>query len=184
MDGVAVVRGRDEDLDAVRGHALGVEPHLHREPGGEEADPGGPRGADAVGGGVDEVGERDRDGRFDAVGDEVHRVGAQADEVGAAAFEGRGRVGEELPGAVPVPVALHRLDLREVDGDHEAAGVVLAAEAVPDVLVDEPVVLGGRLPGHAADESDGAHRPIVPRHAKAAPATPGRPRGAVRRRRR
>jgi len=46
------------------------------------------------------------------------------------------------------------LDVGEVDRGQEQASGVQAAEAVADQFVGQTVVLGGRLPRHAADEAD------------------------------
>ena len=68
-------------------------------------------------------------------------------------------VAEDDAGIVPAIGALQLLDRREVDGVEDDGGRVQAAEAARGLLVEHAVVVGARLPAHAADEADGLHRP-------------------------
>jgi hypothetical protein len=49
---------------------------------------------------------------------------------------------------------LKLLHLTEIEREHKAAGRVGPAEASSHDLVDEPVILGGAFPAHAADQAD------------------------------
>ena len=66
---------------------------------------------------------------------------------------------QEADGAVPWTVGEHVDVWNHVEGAMAmlVAGEVQAAEAASDLAVDEPVVLGGRLPAHAAQQADLLH---------------------------
>ena len=93
----------------------------------------------------------------DGVGDLVHGVRAEDEEVRARGLQRPGRPRRAPPRPRPSALGLHALDGREVDRVRQAAGRVQAAAAVPHQLVGEPVVLRGRLPAHAAEEPDELH---------------------------
>jgi len=161
-----VVLVRDEDLQAVARQPVPVEVLAHRERGAEQSHPADTGVEDRPRGGVAEVEQRYADRRLDRVGHLVHGVGAQHQEVGAGPLQRRGLGGEQPSGVVPPVLDLHLLDLGEVDRGHQDPGRVQPAEAFLHRLVDEPVVLGGRLPAHAAEEPDAlqggaAHAPMV-----------------------
>jgi len=100
------------------------------------------------------VEQRDIDGVGDRVGHQVHGVGAQQDEVGAAALQAEGGVFHPVGQFIPIALMLEALDLAEIDRPHQAARRVNAAEPVANLAVDDPVVFGGAFPAHAADEAD------------------------------
>ena len=87
-----------------------------------------------------------------------------------AASSGGGLGGEQAAGVLPVPRGLHGLDLGEVDGGHQHAGRVEAAEAVAHRLVEDLVVERGALPAHPAQQADLAHRRCTSVHAPIQPA--------------
>jgi hypothetical protein len=64
------------------------------------------------------------------------------------------RIDHLSPQCVPIALVLKTLDLAEIDRPHQAARRVNAAEPAPNLPVDDPVVLGGAFPAHAADQSD------------------------------
>ena len=82
----AVVRVRHEYVDPVLAHALGVEPVLHREPGGEEPDLAQTVVCQRRGRGIDQVHERDLDRGLDRSRDLVHGVGRQRNRARAPAL--------------------------------------------------------------------------------------------------
>ena len=83
-----------------------VEVLLHRVAGREQADGIEAVRAHRLGGGVGDVDERDVEGGGDRVGDLVHRVGAEHDQLGAGGDQGRGLRGEQRAGLVPAARAL------------------------------------------------------------------------------
>jgi hypothetical protein len=88
----------------------------------------------------------------------VHRVGAKDQTLRARTLESLGVPGQQRCCVVPAVLALEDLDGCEVDAVHDAVGGVQAAEPVADRFVEQAVVLGRRLPAHAAQESDALHR--------------------------
>jgi hypothetical protein len=103
------------------------------------------------------VHERDPHRVADRIGDLVHRIGAEHQQLGACGHE-RGRLaGEPLARLPPGSAALEFFDLREVDRSEDAVGGVEGAEAVADDLVDHPVVLGRGLPAHPAEQPNALH---------------------------
>ena len=80
-----------------------------------------PGGADRGGGGVGEVQQRDVDRRLHLVGDLVHGVGAEHQQLRAGGLQPGRLVGQHVAGLVPLAGDLQLLDLGEVDrGEHAA----------------------------------------------------------------
>ncbi|MCY1303741.1 hypothetical protein D9M70_534630 [compost metagenome] len=87
----------------------------------------------------------------------MHGVRTKQHEIRAADLDLARGLLHEPPKFIPLLRMLQCLDFLEADGGHDAAGIVVPAHPGFHVLVDQPVVLGGRLPAHAADQSDGFH---------------------------
>jgi len=95
------------------GEALGVHVTGHRVVRRQHAH--GVVAGDRVGHDVDQIDERDGDRGADVVGDEVQRVGRQRDCLGSPRLQRGGGLGEDPSLAVPVPGALARFDVTEVE---------------------------------------------------------------------
>ena len=159
MDDAAICRAGHVDVEPVAvAQPPDVEVLLHRVGRREQSDPGEAVAFDGLRGGVGDVDEGDVGHAGDRVGDLVHRVGAEHEQLGAGAREHGRFVREPVAGLFPPAVALEPLDLGEVDRAQDAVGRVKAAEAVANELVDQPVVLGRGLPAHPAEQADALHR--------------------------
>ena len=86
---------------------------------------------DLAGGRVDDVHDRDADLPADLLGELVGRIGAEHQQVGAAALDVPGGPEQDRQHPVPFAALGQRLDLREVHRDHDALGRVVAAEPLP-----------------------------------------------------
>jgi hypothetical protein len=81
-----------------------------------------PSPGNRVCGGISQVQQGDFDRGLHLVGDLVHRVGADQQQLGAAGFQAFGGRGEQLAGLVPPAVGLQPLDFREVHRPERHAG--------------------------------------------------------------
>ncbi len=106
--------------------------------------------------------EGNRDGLLDRLAHLVHRVGGEDHELRAAAFELTCGAGHLRAERVPVARALVGFDGGEIDRQQQAARVVVAAKTRLRVAVEEPVILSGRFPTHAADNADRFHLAVLP----------------------
>ena len=90
---------------------------------------------------VGDVHERDADRCLHLLGDDVHRVRRDDEQLGARSLE-RARVGREpLAERVPAAALLQRLDLGEVVAAHDQVGRVGRAEPLANGLVHDALVL-------------------------------------------
>src|SRR6185369_8592916 len=106
--------------------------------------------------GIADVQERDVHRIADRIRNGVHGVAAQDENAGAAALDLARRI-RQLPADL-VPSCAHQwLDLAQVDGHHDARRVVIPAETLPGLLVDESIVFGRGFTTHAADHANGLH---------------------------
>ena len=64
---------------------------------------------------------------------------------------------EHRAGSPPIARALQGRDVGEIDAVHEQSRRMEAAESLRNPAVDETVVLGRRLPAHAAKDPECAH---------------------------
>ena len=157
----------DEDLQAVRSfEPAAVEVHLHRVPGAQQADRLQPFFLDRSGGRVGNVDERDGHGPGRAFGEPVHGVRANDQPLRPGGLQTAGPLTHELPHPGPVTPPLHFFDRLEVDRQEHQIGRVGAPQPGLDARVYEPVIIDGRMPGHASDEAQGSHG-AVPLHALA-----------------
>jgi hypothetical protein len=134
-----------------------VEILLHGEGRSEQADAGEPRGLDPLGRGIGDVEQRDAHGGRDRIGQAMHGVGAQHDEVRAAPLQPERGLPHRVGQPVPLTLVLKPLDRVEIDGPHQALRRMHAAQPPVHLLIDDAVVLGRAFPAHAADEADGLH---------------------------
>jgi len=155
VHGGTVIRAGHQHLkpESLEQPAL-VELLLHRECGAQQADAPEPGRHDPLRRRVRDVQQRDAHGGLHLVGHAVHGVGADQEEVRAAAFQPPGCVRQQRRRVVPAPRVLQRLDLAEFERPHQAPRRPQPAQPVPHGLVDDAVILGGTLPAHAADEAD------------------------------
>ena len=103
-----------------------------------------------------------RYGGLHLVGDLVHGVGAQQQQLSAGGLESLGRLGEQLPSLVPSSLDLQALHIGEVHQRQHEPRRLQTAEAFTDQLVGQPVVLRAGLPAHPAQHPD--HPRSVGRH--------------------
>ena len=96
-------------------------------------------------------------GRLDAVSQLVHGVGADQQQIGATGLQAPCGVNHVIAQRIPVAVMLQLLDRGEVHRPQQQLRRMCTTEALPHVLVDEPVVLGRAFPAHAADQAKGLH---------------------------
>ncbi len=131
-----------------------VEVLLHGEGSAEQADAVISGGCDGFACRIRDVEQGDAGSGGDRIGHPVHGVGADDNEVGAAAFEPlRGL--DHLDGQrAPVAGVLETFDVAEIDRVHQAAGGMHAAETFAHLLIDDAVILGRAFPAHAADQAD------------------------------
>jgi hypothetical protein len=101
---------------------------FHRVASGKQPDGLEAGGADRIGGRVRNVHERSLDRRDDRVGDLVHGVRAQHEQLGAGGHQRRSLGCEESARLLPVAAALELLDRDEVDRSQQAVGRVQAAQ--------------------------------------------------------
>jgi hypothetical protein len=103
------------------------------------------------------VDERDAGSVRHDVGDHVHGVGAEHDDLGAGGRQRARLAGQKRSGLLPAALALEPLHVGEVDRAQQAVPGVKAAQPVADEFVDEAVVRGRALPAHAAQQSEPTH---------------------------
>ena len=108
----AVVRRRHHDVDAGPGpHAPGVEAVLHRVAGGEEQRAPAPRGGDVAARLGDDVDQRHAGGALHRLGDEMHGVGADQQQLRTRCLEAPSGIYHQLGERVPIATVLKGFDL-------------------------------------------------------------------------
>ena len=149
----------DEDDQAVFFlETLPVEFHLHGVARPEKADGGEALAADFGRRGVGDVEKGDLDRGLDGLGRPVHRVGADDHAFRPGRFDPAGGVDHQIRHPLPIVRFLESLDLGELHRPKNEPGRGVSAQALLDALVDEPVIVRRRMPGHSADEADRFHR--------------------------
>ena len=131
-------------------------PSCRRWRAGRRSQAAAPRTASAVVSAMCTNGIVDRGG--DRVGELVHRVRAEHEQLGAGRLQRRAP--RRRAARRPRPSRRSRWScsiVGEVDRAQQAVGRVQAAEPVARGLVDQPVVLGRGLPAHAAQQPDALH---------------------------
>ena len=90
----------------------------------------------------------------------VHGVGANDNKIRTAVFQALCGVHHHSGGFCPFPFVLENLHLCEIDRNHDAFRGMKAPEFCLDRFVDDAVILDGRFPAHAADQTDCFH--VIP----------------------
>ena len=88
---------------------------------------------------------------------EVHRVGPDRDQLGAGRHQRESTHNQDFAGFVPPARSLQLRDLVEVGLPQDHPGTVVTPEARGHIGVHQSVVLLGRIPRQATDQSDPAH---------------------------
>ena len=113
-----------DHLESVALEPATVEVVLHRVARAEQCDPLHARRPNSAGRGVGEVQELDLDRRLDPVGQQMHRVGAQHDDLCTGVLQQHRVGGEQVAGGIPVSRRLECLDPGEVVAADDQVGRV------------------------------------------------------------
>jgi hypothetical protein len=157
VDDRATRRIGDQHLEASPFQAISVEVVFHREARPEKSDTAEASRLHGARTGVGHVEERHRDRSFDRIGHEVHRVGAEQDHLRSRHLQPTGVVAQPSAGGVPFTVLLQGLDLGEVVRSDEEVSGMGPSQSAADLFVDDPLVLGRRLPAHTPEQTDRPH---------------------------
>jgi hypothetical protein len=119
----AVLRAGHEHLQAVPvAQPPDIEVLLHRVRRGQQADSRSAGFVDRRRGGVRDVDERNVDRLCDGIGDLVHGVGAEHDQLGPGGHKRARLHREQVARLFPSSGALERLNVGEINRAHKAVG--------------------------------------------------------------
>jgi len=116
-----------------------VEVLFHHEGGVELANATKSGGPNALGGRIRNMQQGQTRGGLNLVRQTVHRVGADDDEVGAAALQALRGLNHQCRRVRPTARMLKGLYLGKVERPDEAACGMKATQAIPHPFVDDPV---------------------------------------------
>jgi hypothetical protein len=157
---IGAIDFRDDRGQPACREAIAVKALFHGEVRAQETDIPEAVGQEGIAGGVSDVNEWDINGGCDLVGNDVHGVGGQADEVGTRVLQAPGDTGQLLARDVPFAARLQIGYGSEIHRVDNKRGGVEATQPSRRLLVKDAVVMRRGLPAHAADQADGLHAEV------------------------